>query len=127
MKRHQQGIGRASSPPWFFRFLVLMIGSLCVGVSSHGANVVAWGNNLYGQTNTPADLTNAVIIDAGYYHNVALRRDGRVTAWGQNTYGQTNVPSSVTNAVAIAAGGYHSLALKSDGTVVAWETIVMAR
>jgi alpha-tubulin suppressor-like RCC1 family protein len=82
--------------------------------------VAAWGDNSYGQTNVPTDLTNAIAIAAGRVFNLALRSDGSVVAWGTGFSGETIVPSDLTNVVAIAAGGEHSLALKNDGTVAAW-------
>ena len=30
-------------------------------------------------------------IDAGGYHNVALKADGSVISWGRNNYGQADV------------------------------------
>jgi hypothetical protein len=83
-------------------------------------NVLAWGNNNYGQANIPPGLSNVVAIDAGSYHNLALKSDGTVLAWGMNFGQQTNVPPGLSNVVAVAAGANHSLALKSDGKVVAW-------
>jgi len=83
-------------------------------------NVVAWGDNTYGQTNVPPDLTNAIAVAAGEVHSVALRADGTVVAWGNNAYGQTNVPAGLSNVIAISCDSYSSLALKSDGTAVGW-------
>jgi hypothetical protein len=64
---------------------------------------------------------------AGYYHTLAIKRDGTVLAWGSNISHETNVPAGLSNVVAVAAGGCdclpngdQSLALKSDGTVVGW-------
>jgi Regulator of Chromosome Condensation (RCC1) repeat protein len=71
-------------------------------------------------SDVPADLTNAIAIAAGGWHNVALRSDGTVTAWGDDTFGQTDLPDGLTNVIAIASGDWHSLALKADGTVVSW-------
>ena len=81
--------------------------------------VAAWGDNTYGQTNVPSDVTNAIAV-AGCLHSMALKADGRVEAWGYNASGQANVPSDLTNVIAIAAGYTHSLALKADGTVRTW-------
>src|SRR5215211_1704521 len=81
---------------------------------------VAWGYNGFGQTDVPSGLTDVVAVEAGFYHNLAIRSDGTVVAWGDNGFGQTDVPSGLTNVVDVAAAGYHNLALKSDGTVVAW-------
>jgi alpha-tubulin suppressor-like RCC1 family protein len=99
---------------------LLHIACLLSVTASASPNVVAWGENNYGQTNVPPDLTNAVAVAAGGLHSLGLRADGTVVAWGDNRQGQTNVPADLTNVVAIAAGGLHSLALKADGTVVAW-------
>lgn len=89
-------------------------------------NVIAWevgtgfGIGKYGETNVPPDLTNAVAIAAGGFHNLALKNNGTVVAWGRNIEGETNVPSGLSNVVAIAAGYYHSIALKTDGTIIIW-------
>jgi hypothetical protein len=37
--------------------------------------VVAWGKNLNGQCNVPADLSNVVAVAAGGYHSLALKVD----------------------------------------------------
>lgn len=83
------------------------------------AQIVAWGDDTYGQTNVPP-LTNAVAVAAGYNHNLALGADGTVTAWGDNSSGQTNVPTGLNNVMAISAGNGFSAALQSNGTVVVW-------
>ncbi len=88
-------------------------------------NVVAWGYNIYQQTNVPPDLTDAVAVAGGQYHSLALKADGTVTAWGiyhdpKLGYTQMTVPSGLRNVVAIAAYGGKSLALRADGTLVGW-------
>lgn len=85
-----------------------------------GNTLVAWGQNGYGQTNIPSDLTNVVAISAAGYFDLGLRADGTVIAWGSGGVGQTNIPVGLSNVVAISAGGSHCLALKHDGTIVAW-------
>ncbi len=78
-----------------------------------------------------APATNWQTVAAGYYHTVALKRDGTLWAWGDNYYGQlgdgttANQSSPVqvgvaTNWQAVAAGSYHTVALKRDGTLWAW-------
>lgn len=57
------------------------------------------------------------IIDVGFAHTVALRRDGTVLACGSNSDGQCDT-GGWTGAVAVAAGAYHTAALLADGTVV---------
>ena len=80
--------------------------------------VLAWGWNMSGQTNVPANLQNVVQIAAGAQHSLALLRNGKVMAWGD--WRLTNVPPNLTDVMAVAAGGSQSLALKRDGTVAAW-------
>jgi alpha-tubulin suppressor-like RCC1 family protein len=84
-------------------------------------SVVAWGQNLHGQTNVPAlpPGLNYTQVAAGSGHTVALRSDGSVVAWGDNFYGQTNVPVlplglSYTQ---VAAGYDHTVALVSVSPV----------
>ena len=59
-----------------------------------GGTVTAWGYNSSNETNLPAGLSNVVTISAGYYHNLALVRDGAAsedvriasTSWSTNTF-----------------------------------------
>ena len=102
-----------------FAFLLGTLGVQTAHAVSPGT-VVAWGYGGNGQTSVPDGLSDVVAIDAGYYHNLALKSDGTVVAWGQNTSGQTDVPYWLSNVTAISAGYQHSLALQADGTVVAW-------
>jgi alpha-tubulin suppressor-like RCC1 family protein len=83
--------------------------------------VIAWGDNHYGQTDVPSGLSNVMAIAAGDYHSLALTTEGRVVQW-PCFYGtdQTPMPSDLGNVVAIAAGVYHSLALTAEGRVVVW-------
>ncbi|NOS69808.1 MAG: DUF5011 domain-containing protein, partial [Verrucomicrobia bacterium] len=57
--------------------------------------VVGWGNNFYGQANTPANATNVVAIAAGAYHSLALKGAGTIIGWGNYTDGQITVPASL--------------------------------
>jgi len=86
----------------------------------HAGTVVAWGQNLAGQTTVPTNLAGVIAISAAGDHNLALNQDGTIVAWGGNEYGVTNVLGDLSNVVAVAAGFYHNLALKRDGTVIAW-------
>ncbi|HZI33354.1 MAG TPA: hypothetical protein VFF11_13520, partial [Candidatus Binatia bacterium] len=79
--------------------------------------VTAWGRDDYGQTNVPPDITNAVAISSGAFHQLALLPDGTVRAWGADYAGQSDVPAGLGKVMAVAAGGAHSLALLTNGTV----------
>lgn len=84
--------------------------------------VIAWGNNVSGQTNVPPEAQSDVVaVAAGEKFSLALRSNGSVVAWGFNGSGQTSVPPEAQSGiVAITAGMVHSLALKSGGSVVGW-------
>jgi len=84
------------------------------------SQVRAWGSSSVGQTGVPLDVTNTVLVSAGFEHSLALSSDGTVKAWGSNQFGQTTVPTLPTKSVMVAAGGYHSLALSEYGWVTAW-------
>ena len=82
--------------------------------------VWGWGDNTYGQCNSPLILTNAVAVAAGDGFSLALRPDGTVLAWGDNSHGQTNLPRGLTNVASIAAGAFHGLARLTNGAVAEW-------
>lgn len=96
--------------------------------------VWAWGSNDYGQlgdgkqcikSNYPVQvsgLTGIVVVDAGRFHNVALKSDGTVWTWGGYRYCDS-IPVQVdelSNIVDISCGMEFTIALKNDGTVWVW-------
>ena len=95
-------------------------GDHLIVVTNPPLNVVAYGDNGWGQCSLPARATNVIAIAAGAWHNLALVPGGQVLAWGDDSSGQCDVPATLQDPVAIAAGGYHSLAIRLDGTVMAW-------
>lgn len=96
------------------------LGSIAAGYSQSSGQVVAWGDNTFGQTNISVAASNVVAIAGGGNHSLALRTNGTVTAWGNNTFNQTGVPGTLTGVIAISAGQNHSLALRSNGVISAW-------
>lgn len=105
--------------------------------------VMSWGNDQYGKlgdgttgvkSSVPVQvrgLSGVTAISAGFFHSLALLRNGAVMAWGNGDYGElgngatvdSNVPvpvSGLTGVKQISAGGIHSLALLSDGSVWSW-------
>ena len=104
-------------------FVFVFITSLLAAFSSgsptaFAGQIVAWGNNTYGQCNAPKG-DDFVAIAGGGFHSIALWPNGSLALWGNNTYGQCNPPSG-SDFVAISAGWEHSLALRPDGSIVAW-------
>jgi hypothetical protein len=82
--------------------------------------MVAWGINIDGETDVPADLTGVTAIAASLGYGIALKNDGTVVDWGSNSDGLMGVPAGLADVTAVATSPYHRLALKNDGTVVAW-------
>ncbi len=77
--------------------------------------VVAWGNNNYGQTNVPPGLSDVIAIAAGLTHSVALTADRQLVQWGEGEAAR-DLPQILPGYVtAIAAGSEHSLALMAPG------------
>ena len=66
------------------------------------------------------DACHPVQVSAGYYHSLAVFRNGYVTGWGRDDYGQASSTINLSNVNSVAAGTYHSLALLNNGTVVGW-------
>ena len=104
-------------------------------------NVLALGNNAYGQfgdSTTISDnykvdtknLQNIVNIESGQNHNLALDANGIVYAWGKNDYGQIGdgtftsqiIPytTNISNATSISAGHQFSLTVLTTGEVMSW-------
>lgn len=128
MTRVTPHYGNQSTPSVTFkskRILIWVAVTLLCAFIVKSTEIVQWGDSSRegqypGLTNAPIDLTNAVALSAGFYHNLALTSDGRVVAWGNNNSGQTNVPTDLSNVVAFAAGAFHNLAVTSDGHVRGW-------
>jgi alpha-tubulin suppressor-like RCC1 family protein len=74
---------------------------------------------------TPAPvpgLTDVVAVAAGWYHCLALKRDGTVVFWGQvggSYIAQPTPVSGLTGIVGISSGESH-VAVRNDGTVWRW-------
>ena len=83
-------------------------------------NVIAWGDNLYGQAKSPALKKVVTSVVGGANHTVVLYADGTVGAWGQNTSKQASPPATLKGITQIAAGLDHNLALTDKDTVLAW-------
>ncbi len=83
----------------------------------NNGSVLAWGSNVFGETNVPPGLTGGVALDANYGYSLVLKANGTVTGWG---IALPAIPAGLTNVAAVSAGSEHCLALLRDGTVVQW-------
>lgn len=71
--------------------------------------------------------TNWLALAPGYYHTMALKRDGTLWHWGRNAHLLGGIPATdmakprqfgtSSNWVAIHGGAYHGLARQADGIV----------
>lgn len=113
-----------------------------LGAQDSENSLWGWGDNRFGAvgdgTNSPRNgavpvkgPSDALDIDAGGGHSLAIRSGGMVVAWGANSVGQlgdgttVNRPtpvaiSGLTDVKIVTAGGDRSLAVKNDGSVWAW-------
>jgi hypothetical protein len=79
-------------------------------------SLIGWGTSVYGTTNVPITLTNAIAVALSFESAEALRSDGTVTNWGMFS----STPADVTNIVEVAPGSSFGLGLRADGTVKTW-------
>jgi alpha-tubulin suppressor-like RCC1 family protein len=82
--------------------------------------VSAWGSNVSGCCDVPADLGPGVAVAAGRSFSMALLDGGGVRCWGDNSAGQCSVPEGLYAVRRIAAGTSHALALRADGSILCW-------
>ena len=82
--------------------------------------VVGWGSNQLGQTNTPANLGACKHVAGGGSHSCAVTANGAVRCWGYSNYGQCSVPANLPPALETAAGREHTIVLLEDGTIRGW-------
>ena len=99
--------------------LLAVVFGLPVAVAGQPAPLAEWGYT-FDPLAIPASASNVVAISAGYWHNLALRHDGKVVCWDRDGNEQPPVPTDLSNVVAVAGGYLHDVALRADGTVVAW-------
>ncbi len=104
----------------FLPVLLSWIVSLQSGIAV--TQIVAWGDNSYGQTNVPSGLTNVIAISAGQGTSLALKDDGSLVQWGLiNADPRCSPPAWLKAPRAIASGSDpFNLALTSGGAVVGW-------
>lgn len=107
-------------------FLVLAALACASSFAAAQSQVLAWGDNQYGQCNVPAlpPGTTYTAIAGGHEHSLAIRSDGSLVVWGSNNSGQCNVPALPFGVTYSQVGSsvlwFASSALRSDGQIVAW-------
>ncbi|HMX29772.1 MAG TPA: RCC1 domain-containing protein, partial [Blastocatellia bacterium] len=70
------GAGQQVGEP--FRVPAIAAGDFHSLALKSDGTVVAWGNNVSGQTTIPGGLSNVTAIAAGDFHSLALKSDGTV-------------------------------------------------
>jgi alpha-tubulin suppressor-like RCC1 family protein len=89
----------------------------------NNGNVTGWGENTYGEINTPSGIQgNVVKVEAGENFSLALLKNNTVSGWGRNHYNQaTGIPTGIQGEIVdIAAGTRHGLALLKNGYITGW-------
>ena len=136
-------------------FCKISTSGFCVLAIDKNGRAWGWGANNYGQIGdnsysekyTPVSVAGAIKtfcqINAGYYHSMAVDKNGRAWAWGFDPYNQlgTNriysykTPVSITGAIktfckifastnfnSIFAGANRACALDKNGMIWSWGT-----
>ena len=85
------------------------------GVAADGT-AICWGDNHYGQSNTPDG--HFIAISAGSYYTCGIHTDQTLTCWGQTRLGLADTPDGEFTAV--SSGTSHACALRSDGAIACW-------
>jgi alpha-tubulin suppressor-like RCC1 family protein len=81
----------------------------------------------------PVFFVDAVMVDLGWFHTCAIKRNGSLWCWGYNQYGQVGIetdlgrefsyPIIVTSEESfssVSVGGHHTCAIKTDGSLWCW-------
>ena len=122
----------------------LSAGTYYTIIFGHDDTLRGFGRNINGQLgeltteqkidNCPlliSNFKNIKTVSCGYYHTIAVKKDGTVWSWGNNEYGQigigsttnTSTPTKIPtlfNIQSVACGYNHTLALNNNGEVLTW-------
>ena len=124
------------------------VGSLTLSAIKTDGTLWLWGRNTVGQLgdntitqrNSPVQTitggTNWKQVSGGYFHTVAIKKDGTLWSWGYNYSGQLGlgyyaalnkgnsspiqISGGGTNWKQVSGGVYHTAAIKTDGTLWTW-------
>ncbi len=95
------------------------VATLTVKDYGEPATIVAWGDNRYGQTNTPIQESNIVALAAGQLQTVFLRRDGTLGDFG-DAIASPATYALLPPAAAVLTVGFYGLELGFDGHPTAY-------
>jgi alpha-tubulin suppressor-like RCC1 family protein len=89
-------------------------------------NLVGWGNTgRFDINNISSEIYNGspiVDIAVGYFHAVALNKDGEIFYWGNPMLKHTAIPESESKVIEIKSNNEFTLGLTEDGTLIGWGT-----
>lgn len=107
--------------PMGLREVVQVVGGdqHALGLRRDGS-VVAWGDNVNGQSAVPAGLPLVASIAAGGDVSGVVARDGSIRLWGVSSVPLNTPPPGLGAVRQLAIGRNHVLALQTDGRVIAW-------
>jgi len=98
-----------------------------------------YAKNSTGQTEpsnvitAPVFFVDAVMVDLGWFHTCAIKRNGSLWCWGYNQYGQVGIGTNLIREFSfpitvmpwelfssVSVGGHHTCAIKTDGSLYCW-------
>ena len=80
-------------------------------------SLMCWGNDFYGQCQSPSGTFSYVA--AGAQFSMAIKQDGTLVCWGRNDEGQCNSPADLLF-VKADGGSNFGVGITKTGEVVAW-------
>jgi alpha-tubulin suppressor-like RCC1 family protein len=108
--------GEDKAPPEGVAFDYVNVGvDHACGLQS-GDEVLCWGDNIYGETEPPAERFAAV--SAGNRHTCGITEDGRTLCWGKDDRGQSTVPDG--DFAQVSAGAFQTCAIDGVGGLHCW-------
>jgi hypothetical protein len=101
--------------PAFTDVTAIAAGRAHVLVLFSDGGIGAWGDDEYGQIDSPIGLNDAIQVAARGDHSLALTADGRIFGWGENEHGEGSAPPPPAGShyTFVAAGNHFSLAIAS--------------
>lgn len=116
--------GTPEPPPGLSNVVEVSAGEILLAARLANGSVVAWGGGGHAQAlelvRTPASLTNAALVTAGWDHGVAWTTSGDFVAWGLDTLGALGVPPRTPGVRSMDAGQQFTVFLDGNGFPRGW-------